>query len=114
MGRKDGKSSAGRLVLFRGTQSPEGNRSTTKLGEPAFKLRLCSVMGKTRHVKNLASLGKKGTNIGSCVHGSRQNIGMLLGRLGLANQATKHACKSDGLLHGAARRGGGQRLQMER
>jgi hypothetical protein len=113
MGREYGESSACGLMLLRGSKSPEGNGPATKLGEPTLKLGLGCVVGETRHVKNLAPLGKEGSNIGSSIHGSSQNIRVLLGRLGLSDQASKNSSKSDGLFHGTSWRGRGKSLQVE-
>lgn len=113
VGRKNGKAGAGRLVLLRSSKSPECNGTATELGEPALELGLGGIVGQARHVKNFASLGKKGTNIGSGVHWASQNVGVLLRGLRLANEAAKNSSEGDGLLHGTARRGRGQSLQVK-
>lgn len=56
MGREDGKAGASGLVLIRGSQSPEGDGSTTELGEPALQLGLSSIVRKAAHVQDLAAL----------------------------------------------------------
>lgn len=81
MRREDGKASSGGLMLFRSTQSPECDRSTTKLSEPALKFRLRGVVRKAGHMKDLASLRKESSDIGSSIHRSGQDIRMILGRL---------------------------------
>jgi hypothetical protein len=113
VGREYSKSSASGLVLLRGSKGPEGNGSATKLGEPALKLGLGCVVGETRHVKNLAPLGKEGSNIGSSIHRSSQDIRVLLRRLRLSDQASQNSSKSDGLFHGTSWRGRGKSLQVE-
>jgi hypothetical protein len=110
MGREYRKSSAGRLMLFRGTKSPESNGSATKLGEPAFELGLSRIVRQSRHVKHLAPLREEGSHIGSGIHGSSQYVGMLLGRLRLADQTTKNTGEGNGLLHRSTGRGGGKSL----
>lgn len=71
-------------------------------------------MRQTRHVQNLAPLGKERPDICPRIHRSSQHIGVILGGLRLANQATKNAGQGNGLFHCAARRGGSQSLQVER
>lgn len=110
---KDGKAGAGRLVLLGGSQSPKGNGATAELGEPALELRLGGVVGKARHVQNLASLREKGADVGSGIHRASQDIRVLLGRLRLANKAAEDAGEGNGLLHGTTRRGGSQGLEVE-
>ena len=100
-------------MLLRGAEGPKGNRATAKLGKPALQLRLRSVMRQTRHVQNLASLGKEGANIGACIHGTGQNVGVLLRGLRLANEASKDSRESNSLFHCSSRRGRGKSLQVE-
>src|SRR6478609_2545591 len=114
MGREYGKSSAGGLVLFRSSKSPEGNGSAAKLGEPALKFGLGCIVGETRHVENLAPLGKESSNIGSSIHRSGQNIRVLLGRLGLSDQTTENSGKGNGLFHRTSWRSRGKGLQVKR
>lgn len=71
-------------------------------------------MRKAAHVKDLATLRQESTNVGAGVHGTGENIRVLVGRLRLADQTAKDSCKSDGLLHGTTGRGGSQSLQVER
>lgn len=111
--RKDGKAGASGLVLLGGSQSPKCNGATAKLSEPALELGLGGIVRQAGHVKNLASLREESTNIGSGVHGTSQDIGMLLGRLRLSDQAAEHAGEGNSLLHGTARRGRGQCLQVK-
>lgn len=70
-------------------------------------------MRKSRHVQDLAPLGEEGSHIGTSVHGPSQDVRVILRGLGLADEPSEDAGKSDGLLHGAARRGRGQGLQVE-
>ena len=114
MGREDGKASASWLVLVRSPQSPESNGTAAKLSVPALQLRLRGVVGKTAHVEHLAALSQERPNVSSGVQRTSEDLGMLVGRLRLADEAAKDASKGDGLLHGTTRRGGSQRLQMER
>jgi hypothetical protein len=109
VGRENHKSSASRLVLLKGTQSPESNGTAAKLGEPALKLGLSSIVRQSRHVKNLALLRKEGSNIGSGVHGSANTSGCSCGGR-LAAQATENAGEGDSHLHRSARQGRGQGL----
>lgn len=113
MGRKDGESSAGGLVLVRSSQCPEGDGPAAKLSEPALQFRLSGIVGQTAQVKHLAPFGQESPNIGVCIHGPSENLGVLMGRLRLADQAAQHTGQRDRLLHGTAWRGGGQCLQME-
>jgi hypothetical protein len=64
-------------------------------------------------MENLAALCQEGTNIRSGIHGSSQDLRVLVRRLRLPNQAAENASQSDGLLHGPAGRGGGQCLKVE-
>lgn len=114
MGRKDGKPSARGLVLIRRTQGPECNRTTAKLREPALQFGLRGVMGQTTEVQDLAALRQEGAYISPGIHGPGQDLGMLMRGLRFADKAPEDAGQGDGLLHGAAGRGGGQGLQMER
>lgn len=113
MRRKNSKTSTSGLVLIRSTQSPESNRATTKLSKPALQFRLRSVMGQTAEVQDLATFRQKGTDIGSGIHGTGQNLGMLMRRLRLADQTAQHTSEGDGFLHGTAGGSGGQGLQVE-
>lgn len=113
VGREDGKASAGGLVLVGGAQSPEGNGSAAELGEPALELRLGRVVGEAAHVEDLAALRQEGADVGTGIHGAGQDVGVLVGRVGLADQAAEDSGESDGLLHGAAGRGGSESLQVE-
>lgn len=113
VGRKDGKAGARRLVLLRGSQSPKCNGTATKLGEPALELGLGGIVGQAGHVKNFTSLRQESTNIGSGVHWTGQDIGVLLGGLGLANQTPQDSGECNGLLHGTAGRSRSQCLQMK-
>jgi hypothetical protein len=111
--RENGEARASGLMLIRCAESPESDRTTTELGEPAFQFRLCSVVGQTAQMENLAALCQEGTNVRSGVHGPSQDLRVLVRRLRLADQATEDASQSDGLLHCPTRRGGGQCLKME-
>lgn len=114
MGREDSKTCAGGLVLLRGSKCPERNRATTKLGEPALKLRLGSIVRQTRHVQDLAPLREERPDICPGVHGSGQNVGVIVRRLRFADQTTENSSQSNGFFHGTAGRGGSQSLEMER
>lgn len=111
--RKDGKAGAGRLVLIRGAEGPERDRTTAKLSEPALQLGLRGVVGESAQMKNLAALGQEGTNVRSGIHGTGEDLGMLMRGLRLPDQAAQHSGQGDGLLHSAPGRGGSQRLQVE-
>lgn len=80
VGREHSEPGAGGLVLLRSAQRPKGNGAATKLGEPALKLGLGRVVGKTRHVEHLAALRQKGPHIGTSVHGAREDVGVLVSR----------------------------------
>ena len=114
VGREDGKASASGLVLVWCPQSPEGDGTTTELGEPALQLRLGSIVGQATKVQDLAPFRQKGPNISMSIHGTSEDLRVFLGRLRLADQATKHTGESDRFLHGPAGRSGGQSLQVER
>lgn len=114
MGRKDGKSGTGGLVLVRRPQSPEGNGTTTKLGEPALQFRLSSIVGQTAEVQDLAALSQEGTDVGPGIHRTGKNLGVLVRGLRLADQTAEDTGEGDGLLHGAAGGSGSQSLQVER
>lgn len=114
MGRENSKTCACGLVLLRGSKCPERNRATTKLGEPAFQLGLSSIMRQTRHMQDLAPLRKERPDICPGVHRSGQNIGVVVRRLGLANQTAENAGQGNSFFHGTARRGGSQSLEVER
>ena len=113
VGRKHGKASARGLVLLGGAESPKGNRATAKLREPALELRLGSVVGQSGHVQNLTPLRQECTDVGACIHRARENIGVLVSGLGLADEPAKNASEGDRLLHCSARRGRGEGLQVE-
>lgn len=113
MRRKNSETSAGRLVLVRGSQSPESDGTSTKLGEPALQFRLSGVVRQTAQVKDLATLSKEGPDIGVSIHGASENLGVLVRWLGLADQAPQHTGQGDGLLHSATGGGGCQCLQVE-
>jgi len=103
VGREYRKAGARRLVLVRSPESPKGNWSATELSEPALQFRLGRIMGQAAKMKDLAPLGKKGSDIGMGVHRTGENLGVLVRRLRFADQAPKHPGKSYGFLHGAAR-----------
>ena len=101
-------------MLLRRAQRPEGNWSATKLGKPALKLRLGSVVRKARHVEDLTPLRQKGTNISTSIHRASKDVRVLMGRLRLANKTPQHPSERHGLLHCPTRRCGSQGLKMER
>ena len=111
--RKDGETGAGRLVLVGGTESPKGNGSAAKLGEPALQLGLSGIVREAAHVEHLAALSKKGSDVGAGVHGTSEDVGVFLRGLRLADQATEDSGKRDSLLHGAAWRSWGKSLQVK-
>jgi hypothetical protein len=100
-------------VLVWSAECPKGDGTTAKLCEPALELRLRGIVGKTAHVKDLATLRKEGTDIGPGVHGLGEHIGVLKLGLRLADEATEHSCKGNGLFHSPPWRGGGESLQVE-
>lgn len=113
VGRKHSEAGARGLVLVRSAKSPESNGPATELSEPALQFRLGSVMWQATEVKNLAPLGEEGPDIGVRIHRTGEDFGMLVRRLRLANQTPQDPGESNGLIHGTARRGGGQCLQVE-
>lgn len=114
MGREYGKAGSSGLVLLWCSQGPKGNGSAAKLCEPTLELRLRSIVRQARHVKDLAALRKESTNISASVHGPGQDIGVLVGRLRLADEPTKDTSQSHGFFHGPTRRSGSESLQVER
>lgn len=114
VGGEDGEASTSGLMLVGGAEGPESDGSTTELSEPTLELGLGGVMRKSTHVKDLATLRQESTHVCAGIHGAGQDIGVLVGRLRLADQTAKDSCKGDGLLHGTTRRGGSQSLQVER
>lgn len=114
VGGEDGEASTSGLVLVGGAEGPESDGPTTELSEPTLELGLGGVMRKSAHVKDLATLRQESTHVCAGIHGAGEDIGVLVGRLRLADQTAKDSCKGDGLLHGATRRGGSQSLQVER
>jgi hypothetical protein len=64
-------------------------------------------------VKNLAALRQEGANISTGIHGSGEDIWVLMGWLRLADQTTEHSGQCDGLLHSSAWRSWRQGLQVE-
>ena len=113
MGGKDGETSAGRLVLVGSSQGPESNGPTTELGEPALQLRLGCVVRETTHVQDFATLGEESPHVGTSIHGTGEDVGVLLRRLRLADKTTKDSGQGDSLFHRTTRRGGCKSLQME-
>ena len=65
-------------------------------------------------MEDLAALGQESPDVGVGIHGAGQNLGVFMRRLGLADQTPEHAGEGNRLLHGTARGGGGQCLQVER
>jgi hypothetical protein len=65
-------------------------------------------------VKDLATFGEESTNVSASIHGARENLGMLMRRLRLADESFENASQGDGFLHCAAGRGRGESLQVER
>lgn len=112
--RENCEPSAGRLMLLRSSQGPEGNGSSAKLSKPALQFRLGSVVREARHVEDLASFREEGTDVGSGVHWTSENVWMLMRRLGLANETTENTGKGDSLLHRPTGRSWGESLQVER
>lgn len=113
MGREDGEAGSSWLVLIWSAESPESDWATTELGEPALKLRLGGVVWKTSHVKDLAALRQEGSDIGTGIHWSGEDIWVLVCWLRLGNQAAENPGKSDCLLHGTAWRSWCQSLEVE-
>lgn len=100
--REDCETSARGLVLIRGAKRPEGDRATAKLGEPALQFGLCSVVRQSAHVQDLAALRQESADVCAGIHWLCENVGMILGRLALANKTSKYACKRDSLFHSPA------------
>ncbi len=113
VGREDGEARARGLVLVRGAQRPEGNRTAAELREPALELGLRGVVGQASHVQDLAALRQESAHVSASVHGAGEHVGVLVGWLGLVDQSAEDTCEGDGLLHGAAGRCGSQGLQVE-
>jgi hypothetical protein len=106
MGREDGETGAGRLVLVGSAEGPEGNGSTTELSEPRLKLRLGRVVGQAAHVEDLAALREEGSDISVRIHRLGQHVRVFLGRLALADEASKDAGQGNSFFHRAAGRSG--------
>lgn len=100
-------------MLIRGTQRPERNGSPTKLRVPALELRLRRIVRESAHVQDFASLRQESSHVGPRIHRARQNIRMLMRRLRLSDEPTKHPREGDGLLHGATWRCWRESLQVE-
>lgn len=113
MRRENGKASASRLVLVWRPQSPKGDRATTELGEPTLQFGLSGIVGQATEVQNLAAFRQEGPDVGMGIHGTGQDLGVFLRRLGLADQTPQDASESNRFLHSTARRSGGQGLQVE-
>ena len=79
--REDGKARPRRLVLIRCPERPKGDGPPTVLGEPALELRLRRVVRKTAHVEHLAPFRQECSDVGPRVHGSGEDVGMLVRRL---------------------------------
>ena len=99
---EDGETRASRFVLVRCAQGPEGDRATTKLREPALQFRLGGVVRQAAHVEDLAALREERANICAGIHWLGENVGVLGGRLRLADEATENACECNRLFHSAA------------
>ena len=100
-------------MLVRGSKGPESNRTSTKLGKPAFQLALGGVVWETTHVKDLATFGEERSNVGTSVHRAGEHVGVLVSWLGFSDQTAENSSKRDGLFHGPSRRGRSESLQMK-
>lgn len=113
VGREDSETGAGRLVLLWGAQGPEGDGPSAKLGEPALELGLSGVVRQSRHVQNLTPLRQEGTDIGTGIHGPRQNVRVLVRGLRLVDKTAEDAGERHSFLHSPTRRGWRESLQVE-
>jgi hypothetical protein len=64
-------------------------------------------------VQDFASLGEESSHIGTGIHWTGQDVGVLVVWLGLANERSEDSGQSDGLFHGTTRACGCQSLQVE-
>lgn len=64
-------------------------------------------------MKHLATFRKEGSDVGTSVHGTGQDVRVVVERLGLANQASENTGKCDSFLNCTSGRRGSQGLQVE-
>lgn len=115
---KDDKAAAAGLATLRGAQSPESDRATAVLGEPALELALGGVMRETAKVKDLRALAQESANVAAGVKRAGEDVRVAgrvgLRRAGLLAERTKAAGQGKGLLKSATGRRGRKRLEVER
>lgn len=100
-------------MLLGSAQGPESDGTPAELGEPALQFGLGSIMGKTRHMEDFAPLREESANVGAGVHGTSQDVRVVLGGLGLADEPTKDTSQRYRLLHSTSWRCGRQSLKVE-
>lgn len=64
-------------------------------------------------MEDLTPFRKESPDVGTSIHGLAENTRVLVGWLGLFDQAPQHTSESHSLVHGAARGGRGQCLEVE-
>lgn len=64
-------------------------------------------------MKHLATFGKEGPDVGTRVHGTSQDVRVVVERLGFPDQASEYTGKCDGFLNCTSGRCRGQCLQVE-
>lgn len=118
MAAENDKSAAARLSTLGGAQSPEGDRTTAVLGEPALELALCGIMRETAQVKDLGALAEESANVAASIERARKNIGVATGirrrRTRLLAERAEAASQSEGLFESTARRRRRESLEVER
>lgn len=70
-------------------------------------------MWQSAHVEDLATLAKEGPDVSAGIHGTGEHVGVLVCRLGLADETTKDPSKRHCFFHSAAWRSRGKSLQVE-
>lgn len=114
---EDDKAAAAGLAALRCAQSPERDRATAVLGEPALELALGGVVGETAEVEDLGALTKESANVAAGVERARKDVGVA-GRVRLRwarllAERTKAAGQGERLLKSAARRRRRESLKVE-
>lgn len=118
MAAEHNKATAARLSSLGRAESPECDRTSTVLGEPALELALGGVVRKTAKMQDLGALAQESTHVAARIERAGKDVWVArwvrLRGTRLLRQRPQAASQSESLLQSAARRGRCERLEMER
>ena len=79
MAAEDNKAATARLAALRGAQSPEGDRATSILSEPAFELALGGIVREAAQVEDLGTLAEERANVATGIERTGEDVRVATG-----------------------------------